>query len=62
MCTVLKDLINAVRVGYANSHKDLKLVLVKFRGNKDFNFIDIDQLFLRRFEQDFESSGVNKNF
>lgn len=55
------DLNNAGRVGYAVSHKDLKRVLMKFRQNKDFNFVDIDQTFLRKFEQDFEVQGINKN-
>lgn len=58
---IIEQLQKENRMGYAISHKDLKRVLLKYRQGKDFNFSDIDQAFLNKFEQDFRTQGISEN-
>lgn len=54
------ELTKTGRIGYANSHKDLKRILTRFH-NKEFYFSDVDHPFLRRLEQFFRERDMNEN-
>lgn len=58
---LIEGLTKEGRMGYATSHKDLKRVLLAFRGGKDFQFSDIDHPFLRKFEQDCRIKNFKDN-
>lgn len=58
---IIDGLIKEGRIGYATSHKDLRRVILTFRDGRDFQFTDIDQTFLRKFEQDCRIKHFNDN-
>ncbi len=57
---LIQKLIDTNRVGYANSHKELKRILTRFQ-SKDFSFTEINHAFLRKIEQFFRERGVGEN-
>ncbi len=57
---LVQKLIDTNRVGYANSHKELKRILNRFQ-NKDFSFTEINHAFLRKIEQFLRERGVGEN-
>lgn len=58
---IIDELTKEGRIGYAVSHKDLRRVLLAFRDGRDFQFSDIDQAFLRKFEQDCRVRHFKEN-
>ena len=57
---VVDDLTKAGRVGYANSHRDLKRILSRYR--KDgFAFSELNHGLLRKIEQFFRERGMKEN-
>jgi site-specific recombinase XerD len=55
---VVNNMLQAQKVGNAETYKSLKYVLKKFRKGRDFQFIDIDQTFLKKLELELRSKGV----
>lgn len=49
------------KIGNAKVYKDTKRAIAKFRNQKDLQFTDIDNSFLKKFEQDFSERGVSGN-
>ncbi|CAH0997170.1 hypothetical protein EMA8858_03307 [Emticicia aquatica] len=48
------------RIGNADVYKDLKRFLSRFRNEKDMGFAEIDELFLRKIEQDCRNRGMSE--
>lgn len=57
---VADDLLKAGRIGYANSHKDLKRILSRYRED-GFAFSEINHALLRKIEQFFRERGMKEN-
>jgi len=57
---IVKELVESSRIGNSEAYKSLKRVLVRFRDKKDFTFVDIDQSFLKKFEQDLRHRGLKE--
>ncbi len=57
---VVDDLTRAGRVGYANSHKDLKRILSRYRED-GFAFSEVNHTLLRRIEQFFRERNMKEN-
>ncbi len=58
---LIANFLKADNVGNANAYKDAKRELVKFRNGIDFTFSDIDQSFLRKYEQYFRERKLKEN-
>lgn len=57
---VADDLAKTGRVGYANSHRDLKRILSRYRPD-GFSFSEMNHAFLRKVEQFFRERGMKEN-
>ena len=57
---IVQELIGASRIGNSEAYKSLKRVLSRFRDKKDFMFVDVDQAFLKKFEQDLRQRGLKE--
>ncbi len=57
---VISELLKADKVGNANVHKNLKNVLLRFKEQRDFTFVELDGSFLRKFEQDLRGRGLSE--
>jgi len=58
--TLANDLTKAGRVGYANSHKDLKRILSRYKPD-GFAFSDLNHALLRKIEQFFQEREMKEN-
>lgn len=58
---VVENLMKINKIGNARIYRDCRRVLAKFRNEIDFNFNDIDNTFLKKFERNFQERGVTGN-
>ena len=58
--TIVSNLVKTENIGNSNVYKDLKRELIKFIGERDFYFTEINYSFLRRFEQFFREKQIKE--